>query len=110
MESKHEGMSSSVAGVRLPVGVTIRPYRPLDHNACRRLWGELVEHTGELYGRVAPRRSSGKGNDNEADQDPGAGFEEYLTRLDLSGMWVADGVEDGVVGFVGLIASPSYAR
>lgn len=35
--------------------------------------------------------------------DPGAAFEEYLTRLDLSGMWVAE--EDGgeVVGMVGLL-------
>lgn len=35
--------------------------------------------------------------------DPGAAFEEYLTRLDLSGIWVADHPEDGVVGMVGLL-------
>lgn len=35
--------------------------------------------------------------------DPGAAFEEYLTRLDLSGVWVADDGEDGVVGLVGLV-------
>lgn len=35
--------------------------------------------------------------------DPGAAFEEYLTRLDLSGIWVADDPEDGVVGMVGLL-------
>jgi GNAT superfamily N-acetyltransferase len=38
-----------------------------------------------------------------ADAESGAGFEEYLTRLDLSGMWVAHHAEEGVVGFVGLI-------
>ena len=32
-----------------------------------------------------------------------AGFEEYLTRLDLSGLWVADHADDGVIGLVGLI-------
>jgi GNAT superfamily N-acetyltransferase len=35
--------------------------------------------------------------------DAGAGFEEYLTRLDLSGLWVADHADDGVIGLVGLI-------
>jgi GNAT superfamily N-acetyltransferase len=39
----------------------------------------------------------------ESSGDLGAGFEEYLTRLDLSGMWVAQHPEDGVVGFAGLI-------
>jgi GNAT superfamily N-acetyltransferase len=34
--------------------------------------------------------------------DPGAGFEDYLTRLDLSGMWVAEHPEDGVIGLIGL--------
>ena len=34
---------------------------------------------------------------------PGAAFEEYLTRLDLSGMWVATGFGDEVVGMVGLL-------
>ncbi|MFC5005229.1 GNAT family N-acetyltransferase [Dactylosporangium cerinum] len=35
--------------------------------------------------------------------EPGAAFEEYLTRLDLSGMWVAEILGVGVVGMVGLI-------
>jgi GNAT superfamily N-acetyltransferase len=71
---------------RLAVGV--RPYRAADHNACRRLWAELVEQQWEFYG----------GRDGS---DPGAGFEEYLTRLDLAGMWVAD--DNGVVGLIGLV-------
>jgi GNAT superfamily N-acetyltransferase len=70
--------------------VGVRPYRPADHNACRRLWAEFVEQQRSLY------------NDPTlGGPDPGAGFEEYLTRLDLSGMWVAD--DRGVVGFVGLV-------
>lgn len=74
------------------MSVSIRAYRPTDHNACRALWAELTEVQRELY--------------DEPDlggSDPGAGFEDYLTRLDLSGMWVADHPDDGVVGLVGLI-------
>ncbi len=73
------------------MAVSIRPYRPTDHNACRGLWAELVETKRELY------------NDPGDGRDPGAGFEAYLTRLDLSGMWVAEHPEDGVVGFIGLL-------
>lgn len=71
---------------------TIRPYRPVDHRACRDLWAELTEYHRHLYDD--PTRGGA---------DPGAGFEEYLTRLDLTGMWVADHPEDGVVGMVGLL-------
>jgi len=35
--------------------------------------------------------------------DEGVGFEDYLTRLDLSGLWVADHDDDGVIGMVGLV-------
>lgn len=62
--------------------VTIRAYRPTDHRECRQLWAEMTE-------------------EHEGTPDPGALFEEYLTRLDLSGMWVAD--VGGVVGMVGLL-------
>lgn len=72
--------------------VTVRPYRPADHSAGRRLWGELTERHRELYD------DPGYGG-----ADPTAAFEEYLTRLDLSGVWVADHPEHGVIGLVGLI-------
>jgi GNAT superfamily N-acetyltransferase len=52
----------------------------------------LIEHRRRLY--HDPRLGG---------RDPGAGFEEYLTRLDLSGMWVAENDAEGVVGFLGLI-------
>jgi GNAT superfamily N-acetyltransferase len=71
---------------------TVRPYRPMDHRACRELWAEFVEYHRDLYA-----------DPDLGGADPGAGFEEYLTRLDLTGMWVADHAEDGVVGLVGLL-------
>jgi len=81
-------------GGSAPPGITLRPYRPADHNACRRLWAELAEHRAQLY------RQDG-GAESRDTESGGAGFEEYLTRLDLSGMWVAEcGGE--VVAFVGL--------
>jgi GNAT superfamily N-acetyltransferase len=85
-------MTETLAAARTLPGVTIRPYRPFDHSACRRLWAELVRHLQSLHA------DPGLGG-----HDPGAGFEEYLTRLDLSGMWVAEEAEEGVVGFVGLV-------
>lgn len=46
---------------------------------------------------------------NGGSADPGVGFEDYLTRLDLSGMWVAEHPDDGVVGFIGLLILPGRA-
>jgi GNAT superfamily N-acetyltransferase len=69
--------------------VTVRSYRPSDHSAGRRLWSELTSQHNSMYGQRT--------------DDPGSGFEEYLTRLDLSGLWVADHADDGVIGLVGLI-------
>ena len=69
--------------------VTVRSYRPSDHSAGRRLWSELTNQHNRMYG--------------EPTEDGGEGFEEYLTRLDLSGLWVADHADDGVIGLVGLI-------
>ena len=73
--------------------VTIRSYRPTDHRDCRQLWAELAKDHRTLYA------------DDPLPEgvDPGAAFEEYLTRLDLSGMWVAEDAGVGVVGLVGLI-------
>ncbi len=97
-------------GGSAPPGITLRPYRPADHNACRRLWAELVEHRAQLYQRDGAsgesRGTESGGTESGTAQSGGAkpggaGFEEYLTRLDLSGMWVAEcGGE--VVAFVGL--------
>jgi len=70
--------------------VTVRSYRPSDHNACRRLYAELTLQHHDMYGE-------------DVRNDDGAAFEEYLTRLDLSGLWVADHADDGVIGLVGLL-------
>ncbi|WP_432833708.1 GNAT family N-acetyltransferase [Dactylosporangium sp. CA-092794] len=70
--------------------LTIRAYRPTDHRECRLLWAELTAADAVLYG--------GRSGD-----DSGAAFEEYLTRLDLSGMWVASDAGGAVVGMVGLV-------
>lgn len=73
------------------MSVSIRAYRPADHNVCRSLWAELTQMRRDLYDEPDPG------------DDPGAGFEDYLTRLNLSGMWVAEHSEDGVIGLIGLI-------
>src|SRR5438105_2844138 len=77
-ESKYDLMTEAAPrmAAQLAEPVTIRPYRPLDHRACRDLWAELVQTKRELY------KNPGIGG-----PDPGAGFEEYLTRLDLAGTW-----------------------
>src|SRR5215468_4838781 len=92
-ESKYDLMTEAAphAGTRLAAPVTIRPYRPLDHRACRELWAEFIRTRRDLY------------DDPTVDNDPGAGFEEYLTRLDIAGIWVADHTEEGVVGLIGLV-------
>jgi GNAT superfamily N-acetyltransferase len=87
-----EAATTPGAGRLTEVGATVRPYRPVDHRPCRDLWAELTEHHRDLYD-----------DESLGGPDPGAGFEEYLTRLDLTGLWVADHAEDGVVGMVGLL-------
>jgi GNAT superfamily N-acetyltransferase len=74
------------------MSAAVRPYRPTDHGPCRQLWAELTEHHRGLYD-----------DPTLGGVDPGAAFDEYLTRLDVSGVWVADHPEDGVIGLVGLL-------
>jgi GNAT superfamily N-acetyltransferase len=84
IRSKYVGMTS----------VTIRSYRPSDHSAGRQLWGELTREHSELYGDGSAAAGPGEGE---------AAFEEYLTRLDLSGVWVAEHPDDDVIGLIGMI-------
>jgi GNAT superfamily N-acetyltransferase len=90
--SMHEYMADSATRTVPATETRVRPYRPLDHRACRALWAELVGDARRLYRDAAPGGT-----------DAGAGFEHYLARLEVSGMWVADHPEAGVVGFVGLL-------
>ena len=87
-------MTEAVAdtGTKAPAPVTIRAYRPTDHGACRALWAQLTERDRELYQ-----------DPTIGGADPGAGFEEHLTRLDLTGMWVAEDPRGNVVGMIGLL-------
>ena len=86
------------AATQVAEPVTIRPYRALDHGACRALWAELAENRRVRYD--APTAGGA---------DPGAAFEEYLTRLDLAGIWVAEHRVEGVVGLVGLVLAGTRA-
>lgn len=80
--------------------VAVRAYRPADHAAGRRLWVELTDQHRALYD------DPGFGGGG----DPGAAFEEYLTRLDLSGMWVAEHSRAGVIGLIGLILNGQHGQ
>lgn len=71
--------------------VVIRGYVEADYGACRSLWAELTEYHRRIYGD-----SSIGGN------DPGAGFDEYLTTPERVGSWVAES-HSGVVGLTGLL-------
>ncbi|GAA3449120.1 GNAT family N-acetyltransferase [Dactylosporangium matsuzakiense] len=83
-------MSTQVSSASQVSALTIRAYRPTDHRECRHLWAEMTAADAGLYGVASA-------------DDSGAAFEEYLTRLDLSGMWVASNVGGGVIGMVGLL-------
>jgi GNAT superfamily N-acetyltransferase len=103
-------MTQTLPSTRGTAAVVIRGYRPTDHSPCRRLWAELTAEHRRLYPGAPPVPAAAPAAvgefgapANPTDASSGAEFEEYLTRLDLSGMWVAQHSDDGVVGFVGLI-------
>ena len=69
----------------------VREYRSADLHACRRLYAQLVEHHREIYG------DSTIGGD-----DPGSGFDDYLSIPERVMTWVAtDG--DTIIGMTGLL-------
>lgn len=79
--------------------VAVRPYRPADHAAGRRLWVELIDQHRALYD-----------DPSFGGTDPGSAFEDYLTRLDLSGVWVAEDSRAGVIGVIGLILNGQHGQ
>jgi len=73
--------------------VTIRDYETSDFKACRSLWGELTEHHANIYE-----------NPTIFGDDPGWGFDEYLSNPARRGAWVVE-LDGQVVGFTGLLIS-----
>jgi GNAT superfamily N-acetyltransferase len=71
--------------------IKIREYQQIDYNACRSLQAELAQYHADIY---EDQSISG--------DDPGRGFDEYLTRTDRCGTWVAELCGE-IVGFAGLI-------
>jgi GNAT superfamily N-acetyltransferase len=71
--------------------VEIRKYRSDDLAACRDLYAQLIEHHRDIYD-----------DPTIGGDDPGAGFDDYLSLPERVLTWVA--IEDGVVvGLTGLL-------
>lgn len=71
--------------------IKVREYRKADHEACCGLWAELAKHHADIY--QDPSIAAG---------DPAKYLDEYLSRADRCGTWVAE--NDGkVAGFTGLL-------
>ncbi len=73
--------------------IEIREYQQTDYIFCRSLYGELASHNAVIY---EDQSISG--------EDPGRGFDEYLTRTDRRCTWVAE-TNGEIVAFAGLLAS-----
>jgi len=73
--------------------LVIRIYRKSDLAATHSLWAELTQYHSELYS-----------DQDISGEDPGRGFDVYISRPDRKGTWVAL-VDGQIVGFTGLLAS-----
>ena len=71
--------------------IAVRDYRDDDYKACRTLYGELSQHYAGIYE-----------DPTIAGDDPGRGFDVYLSRTDRCGMWIAE-ADGQVIGFAGLL-------
>ena len=58
--------------------IIVRDYAESDYGACRSLWAELTEYHRVIYG-----------DPSIGDDDPGAGFDDYLASSHRLGSWVA---------------------
>jgi GNAT superfamily N-acetyltransferase len=70
--------------------VGVRDYRENDYDACRSLWAELTEYHRGIYG-----------DPSIGGDDPGSGFDSYLTEPRRVGSWVAES-RGSVIGLTGL--------
>lgn len=68
----------------------VRDYAERDYPSCRSLWTELTEHHRRIYA-----------DPSIGGDDPGSGFDSYLTTPQLAGIWVAEHRGE-VVGMTGL--------
>lgn len=82
---------SQQPGSPAPPGLIVRDYGEGDYQACRGLWGELVEHHRRIY------RDPSIGGD-----DAGAEFDDYLAAPQRIRSWVAES-QGGVIGLTGLL-------
>lgn len=73
------------------MNIVVRDYRDPDSDACRSLWGELAQHYAKIYE-----------DPSIAGDDPGRGFEPYMSNAERKGNWVAE-VDGQVVACAGLI-------
>jgi GNAT superfamily N-acetyltransferase len=71
--------------------LVVRDYAFADYSACRMLWVELIEHHRRIY------EEPSIGGD-----DPGGGFDHYLSGPERVASWVAD-LSGRVVGLTGLL-------
>jgi GNAT superfamily N-acetyltransferase len=71
--------------------VVVRGYTERDYGAGRSLWAELTEYHGGIYG-----------DPSVGGDDPGAGFDDYLTDSQRIASWVAES-QGRVVGLTGLL-------
>ncbi len=74
---------------------SVRHYTPVDVEACRELWAELVQAHRDLYD-----------DPTIGGDDPGLHFDEHLERAGADCLWVAE-VAGKVVGLGGLVVHGS---
>ena len=78
-------------------GFRIRGYQPGDLDACRSLWGELVEQHRRIYD-----------DPSIGGETPGLHFDEHLARVGSERVWVAE-CDARVVGLTGLAVAEDGA-
>ncbi len=71
--------------------ITIRPYQPIDLQACRALWTELTETHRQLYADPTIGGS-----------EPGLYFDRHLATVGAERLWVAER-SGQLLGLVGLM-------
>ena len=82
----------------MPDDIRIRKYSEDDLEACRALWAELTEWHRRIYS-----------DDGIGGSDPGAHFDEHLTRAGADRLLVAES-ESKVVGLTGLLVNGDEAE